>query len=105
MLVDLETKVIILELNLRFFFKLLFLCSFLGYAITILDDDKELKLFKLIINRIENVQIKMLPIVIDKPILEYADNELENLNLTIEYDDKTNIIKDNKNGKIMLLSF
>jgi len=49
-----------------------------------LDDDKELKTFKHIINSIESIKVKMLPIAITKPILEYADNELEDLNLTIE---------------------
>lgn len=82
------------------------MCSFLGNAFTILDDDKELKLFKRIINSIENVKIKMLPIAIDKPILEYADNELEDLNLTIEsgIENKTNGIVENKQGKTTILS-
>lgn len=55
-----------------------------------MDDDKELESFKRIINSIENVKIKMLPIVIEKPILEYADNELEDLNLTTVSDNLTN---------------
>lgn len=58
--------------------------SFIGNAFTILDDDKELKTFKHIINSIESIKVKMLPIAITKPILEYADNELADLNLTIE---------------------
>jgi len=49
-----------------------------------LDDDKELKTFKNIINSIESIKVKMLPIAITKPILEYADNELQDLNLTTE---------------------
>lgn len=32
----------------------------------------------------------MLPIAIEKPILEYMDNELEDLNLTVESDVLTN---------------
>lgn len=55
-----------------------------------MDDNKELESFKRIINSIENVKIKMLPIVIEKPILEYADNELEDLNLTTVSDNLTN---------------
>lgn len=67
-----------------------------------MDDDKELKSFKRIINSIENVKIKMLPIAIIKPILEYDDTELEDLNLTIESDDlikpqnESNVIEENK---------
>lgn len=70
---------------------------------TILDDDNELKSFKRIINSIENVKIKMLPIAIHKPIPKYADNELEDLNLTIESDvldkpiNENNIIEENAN--------
>lgn len=41
-------------------------------------------MFKHIINSIESIKVKMLPIAITKPILEYADNELADLNLTIE---------------------
>jgi len=48
----------------------------------------------------------MLPIAIDKPILEYADNELKDLNLIIEsgIENKTNGIEENKQGKTTLLS-
>lgn len=49
-----------------------------------MDDDKELKAFKQIINSIESIKVKMLPIAITKPILEYADHELKDLNLSIE---------------------
>jgi len=49
-----------------------------------LDNDKELKAFKQIINSIESIKVKMLPIAITKPILEYADHELKDLNLSIE---------------------
>lgn len=48
----------------------------------------------------------MLPIAITKPILEYADNELEELNLTTEPDilpiqeTKSNITKENGNNVI-----
>jgi len=56
---------------------------------TILDDDKELTSFKCIIKNIENVDIKMLPTTIKKPILEYEDDELEDLNLTTVYDTST----------------
>lgn len=59
-----------------------------GNAFTILDDDKELKSFKRIINNIENVKVKVLPIAIEKLIDEYTDNELEDLNLTIESNDE-----------------
>lgn len=55
-----------------------------------MDDDKELKSFKYIINSIESVKIKILPIAITKPILEYDDTELEDLNLIIESDVLTN---------------
>jgi len=71
-----------------------------------LDDDKELKTFKNIINSIESIKVKMLPIAITKPILEYADNELEELNLTTEPDilpiqeTKSNITKENGNNVI-----
>ncbi|XP_001943847.2 probable ATP-dependent RNA helicase DDX20 [Acyrthosiphon pisum] len=72
-----------------------------GNAFTILDDDKELKTFKNIINSIESIKVKMLPIAITKPILEYADNELEDLNLTTEpeispiQETGNNVIEDN----------
>lgn len=59
-----------------------------------MDDDKELKSFKCIINSIESVKVKILPIAITKPILEYDDSELENLNLIVESDVLTN----NQNG-------
>jgi len=81
---------------------------------TILDDDKELTAFKCIINSIENVKIKMLPIAIQKPILEYEDNELEDLNLTTVSDASTNNLtegnenntteEDNEQSKISVLS-
>lgn len=63
-----------------------------------MDDDKELESFKRIINSIENVKIKMLPIAIEKPINEYADNELEDLNLTTVSDILTNTVME-ENGK------
>lgn len=72
---------------------------FIGNAFTILDDDKELKSFKRIINNIENVKIKVLPIAIEKLIDEYADNELEDLNLTIESDVETKHQNEEKNGE------
>lgn len=71
-----------------------------------MDDDKELKTFKHIINSIESIKVKMLPIAITKPILEYADNELEDLNLTTEtemltiQDTENGIIKENGNNLI-----
>jgi len=71
-----------------------------------LDDDKELKTFKNIINSIESIKVKMLPIAITKPILEYADNELEDLNLTSEpeilpiQETESNIKKENENNVI-----
>lgn len=66
-----------------------------------MDDDKELESFKCIINSIENVKIKMLPIVIEKPILEYADNELENLDLTTVSDILTNNVMEENGANIM----
>ncbi|XP_025421483.1 probable ATP-dependent RNA helicase ddx20 [Sipha flava] len=74
-----------------------------GNAFTILDDDKELKSFKKIINSIENVKIKMLPITIEKPILDYTDNELKDLDLTVESDlvekhqNENNVLEENGN--------
>lgn len=71
-----------------------------------MDDDKELKSFKNIINSIESVKVKMLPIAITKPILEYADSELEDLNLTTEpemlsiQDTDDEITKENGNNVI-----
>lgn len=71
-----------------------------------MDDDKELKTFKHIINSIESIKVKMLPIAITKPILEYADNELEDLNLTTEtemlpiQDTENGITKENGNNLI-----
>jgi cobalamin biosynthesis Co2+ chelatase CbiK len=68
-----------------------------------LDDDKELKSFKKIINSIENVKIKMLPITIEKPILDYTDNELKDLDLTVESDlvekhqNENNVLEENGN--------
>lgn len=70
-----------------------------GNAFTILDDDKELKSFKRIINNIENVKIKVLPIAIEKLIDEYTDNELEDLNLTIESNDEIKNENENENEK------
>jgi len=81
-----------------------------------LDDDKELKSFKHIINSIESIKVKMLPIAITKPILEYADNELEDLNLVtepeilpiqetennIKEENGNNLIKDNEGKTIFL---
>lgn len=72
--------------------------NILGNAFTILDDDKELKLFKQIINSIESVKIKMLPITIEKPILEYTDNELQDLDLTVESD----LVEEHKNENNVL---
>lgn len=82
-----------------------------------MDDGKELKSFKHIINSIENVKIKMLPIVIEKPILEYTDNELKDLNLNVESDiekkcqneinlleeNGNKIIEDNEKSKVALM--
>lgn len=86
---------------------------YLGSAFTILDDDKELKSFKHVINSIESVKIKILPIAIEKPIFEYADNELEDLNLIVESDlevqhknennieeNGNKIMEDNKQSKV-----
>lgn len=70
-----------------------------------MDDDKELKSFKRIINSIENVKVKMLPIAIIKPILEYDDTELEDLDLTVEADvltklqNENNVIEENLKEK------
>lgn len=63
-----------------------------------MDNDKELTSFKRIINHIENVKIKILPIAIEKFINEYEDNELEDLDLTIE----SNILTKHQNGNEIL---
>ncbi|XP_050520403.1 DEAD-box ATP-dependent RNA helicase CshA-like isoform X2 [Daktulosphaira vitifoliae] len=67
-----------------------------GYCVTILDDDKELMSFKEIVNSIENINIKMLPIVIEKSILDYKEDELEDLNL--KFDSASLIDNDNKDN-------
>lgn len=108
---DLETKVNTLILNI--YLCVLIFFFYLGSAFTILDDDKELKSFKHIINSIESVKIKILPIAIEKPIFEYADNELEDLNLIVESDlevlhknennieeNGNKIMEDNKQSKV-----
>jgi len=76
------------------------LIKFIGNVFTILDDDKELTSFKCIINSIENVKIKMLPIAIKKPILEYDDNELEDLNLITVSDASTNNLTEGNENNI-----
>lgn len=43
----------------------------------------------------------MLPIVIEKPILEYADNELENLDLTTVSDILTNNVMEENGANII----
>lgn len=75
-----------------------------------MDDDKELRNFKQIINSIESIKVKMLPIAITKPILEYADHELKDLNLSLEpeilqiQETGNDITKDSKSKKLFLNS-
>lgn len=60
-----------------------------------MDDDKELKSFHQIINSIEHIKIKIIPIAISKPIYEYTDEEMEILDLTTE----SVVIQENINNK------
>lgn len=85
---------------------------FSASAVTILDDDKELKSFKQIINSIEYIKIKIIPIIISKPIYEYMDEEIEILDLKTESDAiqeksvntiEKNKVDSNENGKLTYL--
>lgn len=59
-----------------------------------MDDGIELQTFKQIINSIEYIKIKVIPIAITKPIYEYTDDEIEILDLSIKSDE----IKENGNS-------